>query len=110
MTTEQIEKLPTDLLVDGDMETREVHISGNLLRPDNSQKVRNHSPDGFNWGYGGSGPAQLSLAILLKYLPHKDACNYYQKFKFQVVARWPREDFEIRLNLREEIKKIINKQ
>ncbi len=26
--------------------------------------VRNHSPSGFEWGYGGSGPAQLALAIL----------------------------------------------
>ncbi len=26
--------------------------------------VFNHSPDGFEWGYGGSGPGQLSLAIL----------------------------------------------
>ena len=24
----------------------------------------NHSPDGFEWGYAGSGPAQLALAIL----------------------------------------------
>jgi len=24
----------------------------------------NHSPDGFEWGYQGSGPAQLALAIL----------------------------------------------
>lgn len=28
------------------------------------QEIRNHSPDGFNWGYAGSGPAQLALAIL----------------------------------------------
>jgi hypothetical protein len=26
--------------------------------------LRNHSPTGFAWGYGGSGPSQLSLAIL----------------------------------------------
>ena len=25
--------------------------------------LRNHSPTGFSWGYGGSGPAQLALAI-----------------------------------------------
>lgn len=24
----------------------------------------NHSPDGFSWGYGGSGPSQLAFAIL----------------------------------------------
>lgn len=26
--------------------------------------LRNHSPTGAEWGYGGSGPAQLALAIL----------------------------------------------
>ncbi len=26
--------------------------------------IRNHSPDGFAWGYPGSGPARLALAIL----------------------------------------------
>jgi hypothetical protein len=28
------------------------------------EEIRNHSPDGFEWGYHGSGPAQLALAIL----------------------------------------------
>jgi hypothetical protein len=26
-------------------------------------EIINHSPDGFEWGYGGSGPAQLALAL-----------------------------------------------
>jgi hypothetical protein len=30
-------------------------------------EVRSHSPSGFEWGYGGSGPAQLALAILCDY-------------------------------------------
>lgn len=30
--------------------------------------VRNHSPTGFSWGYNGSGPAQLALAILCDHL------------------------------------------
>src|SRR5204863_5783137 len=42
-----------------------VTMDGALLRPGRSQRVINHSPDGFAWGYGGSGPAQLALAILL---------------------------------------------
>jgi hypothetical protein len=28
----------------------------------------NHSPTGFEWGYGGSGPAQLALALLADHL------------------------------------------
>jgi len=49
----------------------------------------NHSPCGFEWGYGGSGPAQLALAILCKVL-HDDerAVQLYQQFKFRVVAGW----------------------
>jgi hypothetical protein len=30
--------------------------------------LRNHSPTGFEWGYRGSGAAQLSLAILADYI------------------------------------------
>ena len=30
--------------------------------------LRNHSPSGFEWGFGGSGPAQLALAILCDHL------------------------------------------
>jgi hypothetical protein len=29
--------------------------------------IVNHSPTGFSWGYAGSGPAQLALAILADY-------------------------------------------
>lgn len=56
-----------------------------------SQKVWNHSPDGFSWGYAGSGPAQLSLALLLDALGDKErAIRLYQRFKFRVVASWQR--------------------
>ena len=33
--------------------------------------LANHSPDGLNWGYSGSGPAQLALAILADHLQHR---------------------------------------
>jgi hypothetical protein len=54
--------------------------------------LRKHSPDGFSWGYGGSGPAQLSLAILADYFGatkegDKLAESLYQDFKENVVAR-----------------------
>lgn len=107
MTDQQLLLIPDDLLIDGDWQTREVYINGHFLRPERSQKVVNHSPDGFNWGYCGSGPAQLALAILLKYLPYEDACRHYQSFKFKVVASWPQSDFEVRINLREIIQTLI---
>ncbi len=37
------------------------------------QDLFDHSPDGFMWGYSGSGPAQLSLAILCHHFEHAPA-------------------------------------
>ena len=49
--------------------------------------LRNHSPDGFEWGFGGSGPAQLALAILADHLADDcEAEHLYQAFKFYVVS------------------------
>lgn len=54
-----------------------------------SLAVCNHSPTGFNWGYGGSGPAQLALALLLDFTGSRDtATRYYQTFKREHVAGW----------------------
>ena len=59
-----------------------------LLMTGPSQKVWNHSSD-FNWGYGGSGPAQLALAILLDVTGDEDlASRHHQAFKREFVARW----------------------
>ena len=66
-----------------------VTVNGNILTPDASLKVRNHSPGGFAWGYGGSGPAQLALAILLRFCRKEEAERLYQKFKFEVIAALP---------------------
>ena len=52
------------------------------------QELRNHSPTGFEWGYGGSGPAQLALAILAEHLGNDDAAlNLYQDFKWACIAQ-----------------------
>ncbi len=63
-----------------------------------SLKLRNHSPTGFEWGYGGSGPAQLALALLLDHLstsaPNPECASgttmvaerCYQSFKQEVIA------------------------
>ena len=58
------------------------------LSPDRSLEVRNHSPGGFEWGYNGSGPAQLALAILLDYTDDEDvALEHYMELKDEVVSR-----------------------
>ncbi len=40
----------------------QVTVDGAPLPPRND--LANHSPDGFGWGYSGSGPSQLALAVL----------------------------------------------
>ncbi len=66
-----------------------VTVDGRSLRP--RFDLWNHSPTGFEWGYGGSGPAQLALALLADHLCDDDAAvSLHQDFKFAVVARLPR--------------------
>ncbi len=107
MTIDILNSLPEKIQVEGEFSTRKIWIDGKPLSPVRSQKVYNHSPDGFNWGYGGSGPAQLALAILLKYLPKEDAQHLYQRFKFRIVGGWPRTDFNTTLYLRETITNLM---
>lgn len=66
-----------------------------ILDINKSLKIRNHSPTGFEWGYGGSGPAQLALAILLDYIPSR-AEKLYQKFKFDIIAGLPPDEWYIK--------------
>jgi hypothetical protein len=44
------------------------------------------SPSGFAWGYGGSGPAQLAIAILADCVGPAEAQRFYHEFKWQVIA------------------------
>ena len=68
-----------------------VFRNGVPLAPEPSQALWNHSPDGFAWGYQGSGPAQLALALLYDVLRDRVfALEHYQAFKRAVVSRWPR--------------------
>lgn len=74
--------------------------------------LRNHFP-GFAWGYGGAGPAQLSLAILADYFGQGSsglvgdllACTLYHDFKFKLIAALNVEtmfeitDLQIRLTI-----------
>ena len=63
------------------------------LDPAPSQALRNHSPDGFEWGYAGSGPAQLALALLLDCLGDEDeALECYQVFKLAFLASLGRDE------------------
>lgn len=48
--------------------------------------VRRHSPTGLEWGYGGSGPADLALNALLHYTDRDTAERHYQDFKWDFIA------------------------
>ena len=51
--------------------------------------ISKHSPSGFNWGYGGSGPADLAYAILYDFYGKDVADRLYQKFKWDIIANLP---------------------
>lgn len=75
------------LTYDGDWT---VMVDGVVLDPAVSTAVMNHSPDGFAWGYRGSGPAQTALAILLATGVEPDlAVKLHQQFKDDFVSGWP---------------------
>jgi hypothetical protein len=60
-----------------------------LLHLGPSLKVWSHSPTGFSWGYGGSGPAQLALALLLDVTGDAElSTRLHQDFKWAFVAGW----------------------
>jgi Family of unknown function (DUF6166) len=57
--------------------------------------LRSHSPDGFEWGYGGSGPSQLALALLADCAGDAAAMRRYQDFKREYVSQWPEKGWTI---------------
>jgi len=57
------------------------------ITPARSLKIVNHSPTGFEFGYGGSGPAQLALAILLDFTNDKLlSVSLHQDFKWKFIC------------------------
>ena len=82
----------------------DVTVNGRPLDP--RFDLWNHSPTGFEWGYGGSGPAQLALALLADYFADdQEALELYQRFKFAVIAglrgnEWTLTDREMNQALR----------
>jgi len=50
-----------------------------------------HSPTGFEWGYGGSGPADLALNVLMLFTDRTNAYQLHQQFKWEFISILPRE-------------------
>jgi hypothetical protein len=53
------------------------------------------SPSGFEYGYGGSGPAQLAIAMLAHAYDEGFAKSRYQRFKREVVSELPKEGWSL---------------
>lgn len=53
------------------------------------------SPSGFEYGYGGSGPAQLAIAMLAHAFDDEFAKRHYQQFKREVVAELPESGWKL---------------
>ncbi len=79
-----------------DTKGNHVHANSRPLR-----HVAYHSPSGLNWGYGGSGPADLALSILAHYFNERpqpqskrflygeyQCWQYHQRFKWDFVSAW----------------------
>lgn len=84
-----------------------VHEPGQAPRPlDLRHDLRLHSSE-FNWGYGGSGPAQLALALAADVLgDDEQAQEVYQPLKFRIVGRlpddgWSLSEEDLRASIRE---------
>jgi hypothetical protein len=73
--------------------------------------LRNHSPTGVEWGYNGSGPAQLALALAAHVLGDDEAAqDIYQRLKFKLVSRLPHDGWSLtEAQLRQVIDELQNR-
>jgi hypothetical protein len=86
--------------VNGDLQGCESTLS---LRLD----LRNHSPTGFEWGYGGSGPSQLALALCAHVVGDAVAAKVYQAFKMRAIATIRADEWWLdETTIRDEIERI----
>jgi len=58
--------------------------------------IVNHSPTGFAWGYSGSGPAQLAVAILADWTGCDHAARgLHQRFKAAAITGLPEKHWSL---------------
>lgn len=72
-----------------------ITVNDEKLQLEPSLELHSHSPTGFEWGSGGSGPSQLALAVLLDLYSKDTALKYYMKFKFEFIASAAQDGFVI---------------
>ncbi|MFC1673170.1 DUF6166 domain-containing protein [Pseudomonadota bacterium] len=71
-----------------------VTVDGTVLEPRLDLRVL--SEDGFEWGYVGSGPYQLALAILAHQMGDETALGNYRSYCENVIARLGEDTWVIR--------------
>lgn len=79
--------------INGKPEVKKVIINGPVAYLNPRLDLRKHSPDHFDWGYAGPGPAQLALAILADCLGDVTGQAFYHWFKHEVIALLPTKNF-----------------
>lgn len=104
------EELPVEFKLTGFASNRAVYLNGTLLDLNKSLAVISHSPTGFNWGYSGSGPAQLALAIMLELVPEAEAVELYQILKHDLISALNGDSFNILFKFKEYMLRIKNKE
>jgi len=70
----------------GDFWIERLNFSEGGCRTNVQRRVYKHSPTGFNFGYGGSGPADFALNLLMMVTNEHTAQRVYQDFKWRFVA------------------------
>lgn len=77
-----------------------VTFDGASLSAKTSQKLWNASPDGFAWGYSGSGPTQLAFGILLAAGVPKDKARVLTfRFRDRFIAPLSRASFRVTIDV-----------
>lgn len=69
---------------DGQLSMEKHSASG--IKTNIQRKIYKHSPTGFNFGYGGSGPADAALNICLMFTDTETAQRIYQDFKSKFLG------------------------
>lgn len=70
-----------------------VTVGGRVLE----HKIVYHSPDGFEFGYLGSGPAELALNLLALVVSEEEAFRLHQDFKFALLRSIHHHGGELRM-------------
>jgi hypothetical protein len=86
---EAIKSFNSDIILSRDSQGAHANVPHRIVR---------HSPDGFEWGYSGSGPSDLALNILSIYIGQAAAerGGLYQDFKDRFISPMPEQGGVIR--------------